>query len=324
MDRISKSKTGDTQEPDFFMPGHRVPCQKPAKGITFPPMTSPKVLLTAWNLRAKKSLGQNFLSNPAIAEAIVARAGLAADDMVIEIGPGLGALTVPIAKRARRVIAVETDAQMIELLRPELKLHQVANVEVLHADFLTVDIADLAPAESRRLVVMGNLPYNISSQVLVRLIQSRERVSRAILMFQKELCRRITAPPGGRDYGRLTAMLAYCAEAAKLLDVAASGFFPRPKVDSEVLEIRFEKIPRCPAEDEAFLFRTIKAAFGQRRKTLKNALAGSELRVDPAAATAALSQAGIDPSRRAETLDVEEFVRLSDALGRLIPMVSAR
>jgi 16S rRNA (adenine1518-N6/adenine1519-N6)-dimethyltransferase len=119
-------------------------------------------------------------------------------------------------------------------------------------------------------------------------------------------------------------MLAYCAEAAKLLDVAASGFFPRPQVDSEVLEIRFGEIPRCPAEDEAFLFRTIKAAFGQRRKTLKNALAGSELRVDPAVATTALNQAGIDPTRRAETLAVEEFVRLSDALGRLIPAASVQ
>lgn len=280
-------------------------------------MTSPKTLLNAWNLRAKKALGQNFLANPTTADMILARTRLAPTDVVLEIGPGLGAMTICIAKSARKVFAVETDAEMITLLKPELILHQISNVEIIHADFLKFDFQSLSPAPAEKMVVMGNLPYNISSQVLVRLIHSRAVVSRAVLMFQKEMARRITAPPGVKDYGRLTAMLSYCADARKLADVPAALFFPRPKVDSEVLEIRFLETPRHNADSEAFLFRTIKAAFGQRRKTLKNALSGSELHVAPETAREALVLAAIDPARRAETLTAEEFVNLSNSLYRL-------
>ena len=136
-------------------------------------------------------------------------------------------------------------------------------------------------------------------------------------MFQKELADRLTALPGTKDYGRLAAMLGYCSEIRLLLNVRASLFFPKPKVDSQVLEIKF-RTPEHPAKDEAFLFRVIKGAFGQRRKTLRNALAGSELHIDKKIADRALEHAGIDPSRRAEVLEVREFVRLSESLGELI------
>ena len=161
---------------------------------------------------------------------------------------------------------------------------------------------------------MGNLPYNISSQILVQLVKSRASVKRAILMFQKELAQRITSQPSSKDYGRLTVMLQYCAEVEKLLDVKAPHFFPKPKVDSEVLEIRFQETPKFLAHDEGLLFSVIKAAFGKRRKTLKNALAGSALDIDAGRALNILENAGVDPVRRAETLSVQEFVNLSNAL----------
>jgi len=272
----------------------------------------PRTLLTAWNLRPRKRLGQNFLTTADISERIVEAAAVAPEDIVLEIGPGLGALTLPLAARAARLIAVETDAEILRLLRAELLAARRQNVETIHASILDTDIATLAPPD-RRLVVLGNLPYNISSPVLVRLVESRHRVDRAVLMLQKELADRIVAAPGGRDYGRLTVMLAYCATVRRLFTVPADRFFPRPKVDSAVVEIRFNTAPDFPAHDERFLWKVVQAAFGQRRKTLKNALSGSALPLDAAGAEAVLHAAGIDPSRRAETLTVAEFVALSHA-----------
>ncbi|MEE4608681.1 MAG: 16S rRNA (adenine(1518)-N(6)/adenine(1519)-N(6))-dimethyltransferase RsmA [Desulfobacteraceae bacterium] len=273
----------------------------------------PRTLLNAWNLRPRKSLGQNFLTAAGVSERIVAAAAVAPEDIVLEIGPGLGALTLPLAARAARLIAVETDAEILGLLRAELLAAGRQNVETICASILDTDIAALAPPD-RRLVVLGNLPYNISSPVLVRLVESRHRVDRAVLMLQKELVDRIVASPGGRDYGRLTVMLAYCATVRRLFTVNADRFFPKPKVDSAVVEIRFKTAPDTPARDEPFLWKVVQAAFGQRRKTLKNALTGSALPLETAGAEAVLQAAGIDPRRRAETLTVAEFVTLSHAV----------
>jgi 16S rRNA (adenine1518-N6/adenine1519-N6)-dimethyltransferase len=167
--------------------------------------------------------------------------------------------------------------------------------------------------------VFGNLPYNISSQIVIKLIESRRQISRAVLMFQKELAQRLSARPGGRDYGRITAMLTYCASVRHLASVNAHNFFPPPKVDSEVLEISFTAPRPYPPHDETHLFRLITAAFGKRRKTLKNALSASGLNLPPAAAAAALTRAGIDPMRRAETLSAEEFVTLEISLRSMAP-----
>jgi 16S rRNA (adenine1518-N6/adenine1519-N6)-dimethyltransferase len=165
---------------------------------------------------------------------------------------------------------------------------------------------------------MGNLPYNISSQVLIQLVEGRKYVNRAILMFQKELARRITASPGNKDYGRLTVMLSYCAEIKSIATIAPSLFYPAPKIDSEVVEINFNISRAYPPHDEAMLFQVIKAGFGNRRKTLKNALSASSLHIDPQIAHRALTAAGIDPLRRAETLDVSEFVALQISLARML------
>ncbi len=283
-------------------------------------MTSPRTLLQAWNLKPKRQLGQNFLSDPSTPEMIVRRAGIDPSDPVLEIGPGLGALTIPLARAAARVWAVETDAALVDLLRTELLVHRIENVTVIKEDVLRFSIPDFFRDidSERKLTVMGNLPYNISSQVLVRLIEGRAAVSRAVLMLQKEMAERLLASPGSKTYGRLTVMLRYCADVTSLAVIRANLFFPRPRIESEVLEIRFRAEPEYPAEEEAFLFDVIKAAFGQRRKTLRNALAGSQFRISPDVARAALEAAEIAPERRAETLSVREFVDLSHSLRRHI------
>jgi 16S rRNA (adenine1518-N6/adenine1519-N6)-dimethyltransferase len=264
-------------------------------------------------MHARKQLGQHFLENPATSEMIVNRCRVMPEDVILEIGAGLGALTIPVARIAKKVYAVEKDHKIISLLKTELTSNSLFNVIIIEKDILKVNIEEFAEEANPKILVLGNLPYNISSQVLVKLIKSRNTVSRAILMFQKELAQRITAKPGCKEYGRLTVMLNYCADIKKVANIKASQFFPRPKVDSEVLEITFRDSLKYSGNEE-FLYRVIKAAFGQRRKNLKNALAGSELHIAAETSMHALENADIDPTRRAETLTVEEFVRLSNRL----------
>jgi 16S rRNA (adenine1518-N6/adenine1519-N6)-dimethyltransferase len=239
------------------------------------------------------------------------------EDIVVEIGPGLGALTVPLARAARRVYAIEKDRNLCAILKSELPANGISNVELVEADVLQLDWAGLSRKAGPALTVFGNLPYNISSQVVVHLIESRSHLSRAVLMFQRELAERLTAAPGGKDYGRITAMLAYCATVKHVCHVGARAFYPSPKVGSEVIEIGFSSVKTYPAHDETRLFQLIAAAFGKRRKTLKNALSASALQIAPTGAARALVAAGIDPSRRAETLSPEEFVALEISLRSL-------
>jgi 16S rRNA (adenine1518-N6/adenine1519-N6)-dimethyltransferase len=277
-------------------------------------MTSPKTLLKAWELRPKKRLGQSFLSDPSTAATITARARLSPQDVVLEIGAGLGALTIPLAQTVKKIYAVEKDRQLIDLLKTELLSHKISNCEIIAGDILQIDLCRFTASADRKITVIGNLPYNISSQVLVKLIQVRQDFNRAIFMFQKELAQRIAARPGGKAYGRITAMLRYCAEIKTLLNVKASAFYPQPKADSAVIEVKFKPTTDYGPHDEAMLFAVIKAAFGNRRKTLKNALAASGLPIDSQTALGALSSAGIDHSRRAETLEPGEFVALEICL----------
>ena len=277
-------------------------------------MTSPRITLAAWDMHAKKKFGQNFLNDPSVPEMIADRAKIAEDDLVVEIGPGLGALTVPLANRAARVCAIEKDAQILPLLRSELLASGVENVEIINEDILKVSLTEIAEAHGRPIIVVGNLPYNISSQILIQMMRERRWVKRAIFMFQKELAERITAPEGTRNFGRMAAMLGYCAKIRTLVRVDSSKFFPRPKVDSEVIEVSFLDEPAHVAEDEALLYGVIKAAFGKRRKNLRNALSNSELPLTPVEAEEVLIRAEIAVNRRAESLTVEEFVRLTNAL----------
>ncbi|MFZ3046035.1 MAG: 16S rRNA (adenine(1518)-N(6)/adenine(1519)-N(6))-dimethyltransferase RsmA [Desulfatirhabdiaceae bacterium] len=277
-------------------------------------MMNPQTLLRSRNLKAKKQLGQNFLADPSTAAMIVERSRLNPEDSVLEIGAGMGSLTLPIADRVRRVFAVEKDRDLADLLKTQLLLEKRSQVQVIEGDILRIPLDDIFEQAVSPLIVMGNLPYNISSQVLIRLIHSRKRIERAILMFQKELADRLMADVGSRDYGRITVILRYCADIRPLARVNAHLFYPRPKVDSEVVEIVFKKQIDMPADDETMLVRVIRAAFGQRRKTLKNALSAGLPPIPASDTELILRQVGIDPVRRAETLSVPEFVALSNAI----------
>jgi 16S rRNA (adenine1518-N6/adenine1519-N6)-dimethyltransferase len=279
--------------------------------------TPPGKLLTAWGLRPRKQLGQNFLKSPGIAEAIVEKAKLAKTDAVVEIGAGLGAMTIPAARRVKSVIAVETDERLTALLQTELTAAGLDNVTVRRGDILNTGIESLCsspPPLREQPVLIGNLPYGISSRVVVWTVDHRDVFRRAVFMFQRELAGRLCAAPGGREYGRLSVLLAYCAEVTPLMHIPKEAFYPRPRVDSTVVEIRFHPAPPLPAKDETLLRRVIRAGFGNRRKTLKNALSAGEFGFPPQAAERLLHGAGIDPGRRAESLSVEEFVKLADGI----------
>jgi 16S rRNA (adenine1518-N6/adenine1519-N6)-dimethyltransferase len=281
-------------------------------------MTSPKTLLKAHNIRAKKSLGQNFLLDSNMARKIVSHARIQQNATVVEIGAGLGALTIPLARTARKVYAIEKDRLLLQMLNTELLVSKISNVVPIAQDVLKLDLRSLAGGDGEKLIVVGNLPYNISSQVLIRLIEQRSVVERAVLMFQKELAERLKAGTGTKSYGRITVMLRYCAVVKSLKTVEADLFFPKPKVESKVLELTFFDRHHLLPQEEAFLFKVIKIGFGMRRKTLKNALAGGPWSLTPSMAVEAMRQAGIDPQRRAETLEVNEFIALSRALSALL------
>ena len=281
-------------------------------------MTNPYTLLKAWNLRARKQLGQNFLANQNTAEMIVTRARLNAKDVVVEIGSGLGALTIPLARRVEKVYAVEIDHRLTDLLKTELQVADLRNVQILEQDFMRLNLADLAREHHRQMVVCGNLPYHISSQILVRLIKAREVISRAILMFQKELAERLMAPTGVKAYGRISAMLQYCADIQPIAVLGKQHFHPSPKIASQVIAIEFHQDPVSPVKDERLLFRVIKAAFANRRKTLKNSLSAGGLGITAQMAQEALQMASIDPGRRAETLTPSEFAELTLTIEKFV------
>jgi 16S rRNA (adenine1518-N6/adenine1519-N6)-dimethyltransferase len=281
-------------------------------------LTFPGHLLAVKNLTPKKQLGQNFLVDPSTAEMIVRRAGISVDDAVVEIGAGLGALSIPLAGSARIVYAVEKDRDLIEILSGVLSEKKIANIVLLNKNIFDLEIEEIARGEQCKLKLAGNLPYNVSSQIVMWAIDHRHIIESAVFMLQKEMARRISAPAGSDDYGRLSVMVQYFGGVEKIARINAHQFYPRPKVDSEVIGIRFKNTMDHPAADETLFSAVVKAAFGKRRKTLRNALANSDMDLEPRILDCLWAQSSIDPGRRAETLSVAEFVDLSDALKQCI------
>ena len=277
-------------------------------------MPSLKKLLDKYNFRPGKQLGQNFLNDPGISEMIVKLSGVSKADVVLEIGAGPGVLTVPFALKAKKVYAVEKDVRLAHILKAEIYIRGILNTEVIEKDFLQVNIEDLAKNYKDKIIAAGNLPYNISSQILIKLAMSRKSIRRAVVMLQKELAHRILEKPGSKEYGRISVVMQYFSDLKKLMEVGAEKFYPKPKVDSTVLLIDFKERPDSPADNLELFFKTVKAAFSHRRKTLKNALKGSELHLESDIADDLLKKADIDPGRRAESLEIDEFVRLSNII----------
>lgn len=262
-------------------------------------------------MRAKKSLGQHFLE-PAWADKLVDAIEPSSTDRFIEIGPGPGALTLRLAPRVSHVTAIEIDREMVERLRPRVP----GNVELLHADFLAVDTLRVAGDGEEPVRVAGNLPYNVSSPILFRLLQlSREtRVRDASIMLQLEVAERIEADPGGREYGVLAVLVQRRADVRRLLTLPPGAFRPPPAVRSAVLRLTFRP-PAHPVPDEAVLEGMVRSMFTRRRKTLANAL-GPFARARGLEPLDALRAAGIDPVRRPETLDGREVAALATTCAR--------
>ena len=267
-------------------------------------------------VRPSKGLGQNFLVDENVIASIVEGSGASEDALVIEIGPGTGALTLPLAESAGHLIAIELDDKLIEPLR--VKTFGYDNVEILHEDILKVDFdalikTKLAEYGLKSVRVVGNLPYYITTPIIMKLLETSKGIDSITVMMQKEVADRIAAEPGTRASGAITYPVHYYAEVSKVCDAGRECFYPSPKVDSEVLRLDIRKEVPVEVADEALMFKCIKAGFAQRRKTLLNSLSSME-GLDKEKAALALDAAGIDASRRAETLTLSEFAKLSDSL----------
>ncbi|MBW6520788.1 MAG: 16S rRNA (adenine(1518)-N(6)/adenine(1519)-N(6))-dimethyltransferase RsmA [Desulfoarculaceae bacterium] len=273
-------------------------------------------------LTPKKRFGQNFLVHERTAEAIVHAGRITSDDIIMEVGVGLGALTRPLARAARQVIGLEIDSGIIRLHQEEEDLPE--NVTLIHQDVLKADFNVLSELCQGPIKILANLPYSISNPFLFKLIENKEKMAWATIMLQKEVADRLTAQPGTKQYGVPTVLLAACATVTRLLTLKPAEFHPRPKIDSVVVRIDFDlqadRIKALPPYDRLLLHRVVRGAFSQRRKTLLNTLSSAKLL--PLAAEqekavikqrteAAISRAGIAPTARAEDLTLEDFVQLT-------------
>jgi 16S rRNA (adenine1518-N6/adenine1519-N6)-dimethyltransferase len=251
---------------------------------------------------AKKHLGQNFLYDPSILTKIIHAADLSGNDTVVEIGPGPGRLTRLLADAVKKVMAVELDEDLYGRLRAELIGYR--NVEVIHGDAMKFPYESIGGFK-----VVANIPYYITTPILFRLLEAKENLESMTLTIQKEVAERIAAGPGGKDYGVLSIMVQYHALPEIKFIIPKEAFRPVPKVDSAVLHMRILERPPVAVADEEMLFRVVKTAFSQRRKTLSNSLKGFGVNIKEL-----LTAAGIDPQRRPETLSLPEFARLADSL----------
>jgi 16S rRNA (adenine1518-N6/adenine1519-N6)-dimethyltransferase len=263
-------------------------------------------MVDSGQIRAKKSLGQNFLKDPHYLNKIVDTAQVGPDDQILEIGPGLGHLTRLLAERAGRVLALEIDHRLIAHLQQEFLSQQ--NIEIVPGDALDFPYGTL-PGTWK---VVANLPYYISTPIIQKLLAHRNKFTSLTLMLQKEVADRVAAPPGGKEYGFLSVLVQLYAQPKISFLVPPGAFTPKPGVDSAVVLLTLHAHIAVPLQDEAFFLRVVKAAFSQRRKTLRNAL--KQLHVPQERMDAVLNKTGINLGRRAETLTVEEFVRLSKFL----------
>lgn len=272
-----------------------------------------------YNFRTRKSLGQNFLADGNIVRKIAAAAQIAAEDLVVEIGPGLGTLTRELAANAQRVVCVEVDEALLPILRETLD--DLDNVSLIHGDAMKVDFDHIVASASdglwghgaKKYKLAANLPYYITTPLLMRLLTEKFNLDLLVIMIQLEVAARLTASPGNKDYGALSVAVQYYTVPEQVFRVPASVFIPRPEVDSAVVRLTKREKPAVSVPDEKLFFKLVKGAFGQRRKTLLNALSGAGLGLNKGVWEEVLRNAGIDPGRRGETLSLEEFAALTRA-----------
>lgn len=285
------------------------------KDIATPART--KAILDKYRLSAKKSLGQNFIVDTNILEKIVATGSIDKETTVIEVGPGIGALTEQIAKKAKEVIAFEIDDRLLPVLEDTLSPYN--NVKIIHQDILKVDMKDFEKEylkEAERVVVIANLPYYVTTPIILNFLASSLPIDSMVLMMQKEVANRLSAIPSTKAYGSLSIAVQYYMDAEVAFIVPKTVFTPQPNVESAVIRLSRKAIPGVVVKDEKVFFQVTRSAFVQRRKTLWNNLQsayGKEPDIKEKLQKA-LDTARIDPIRRGETLSLKEFGRLSDAI----------
>lgn len=276
-----------------------------------------RAILEKYGFSFKKSLGQNFLIDTNILRRIVDFAGLTESSGAIEIGPGIGALTEQLARAAKKVVAFEIDQRLLPILAETLAPYE--NVKVIHQDVLEADVPNVINAEFAEindLMVVANLPYYVTTPIIMKILEDHLPIRGIVVMLQKEVADRISAKPGTKEYGSLSIAVQYYTEAETVMIVPKTVFVPQPNVDSAVIRLTRRERPAVSVEDEEFFFQVTRASFSQRRKTILNNLT-SQLpngKAKKEEILQALENSGIEPSRRGETLSLEEFGRLSDEL----------
>ncbi len=274
-------------------------------------------ILKKYDFSFQKKYGQNFLIDTHVLDKIIRAAEITADDFVLEIGPGIGTMTQYLAEAAREVAVVEIDDKLIPILEETLKEYE--NVTIIHGDILKVDIETLTREKNqgRPVKVVANLPYYITTPIIMGLLEGGVPVDSITVMVQKEVADRMKVGPGTKDYGALSLAVQYYAQPEIVANVPPNCFIPRPKVGSAVIRLTRHQTPPVQVRDEEFLFRVIRASFNQRRKTLVNSLNNSpELQLTKEQITLALEQMGLPAAVRGETLTLAQFARLAELLGK--------
>ncbi|BDG34130.1 Ribosomal RNA small subunit methyltransferase A [Parageobacillus caldoxylosilyticus] len=289
------------------------------KDIATPRRT--KEILDQYGFSFKKSLGQNFLIDTNILRKIVDAAEISSETGAIEIGPGIGALTEQLARRAKKVVAFEIDQRLLPILADTLSPY--GNVRIIHQDVLKADIHQVIADEFTDvadIMVVANLPYYVTTPIIMKLLTDRLPIRGMVVMLQKEVADRLAAKPGTKDYGSLSIAVQYYTEAAVVMTVPRTVFIPQPNVDSAVIRLIKRKQPPVAVNDEAFFFQVVRASFAQRRKTILNNLVNNlpNGRAMKEQIEISLANASIDPRRRGETLTMEEFAALSNVLRNLL------
>lgn len=277
-------------------------------------LTSPRTIRNIadrFGFTFKKGLGQNFLTSQTVLEEIADAAEI--EGGVLEIGPGFGVLTQELSKHADKVVSVEIDERLNEVL--EFTLSECDNVKIINSDVMKTDLKQLISEEfgDKKISVAANLPYYITTPIISRLLEEKLPVKNIVVMVQKEVAQRMCAREGTKDYGAITLLCRYYTEPSIVTTVPAGLFVPPPKVDSAVLKMRVLDKPSVTVKDEKIFFKTVKAAFGQRRKTLMNCISNA-FPIPKNELEELFAEVGIDPKRRGETLSIEEFAKLADAL----------
>lgn len=275
-----------------------------------------KDVLGKHNFRFKKKYGQNFITDPGILNKIVSIGDITSDDIVVEIGPGAGTLTEAIARKAGQVIAIEIDPDLLPILQENLA--EWENIKIVEGDALKIDLDKLVEeitGQRKPYKIVANLPYYITSPLVMHFLENDFNIKRIVIMVQKEVAERFTAEPGTKDYGALTVNLNIYTKPRIAFFVSRNVFTPRPDVDSAVVDLEVREEPPYPINNIDILKRLVKAAFNQRRKTLNNAL--KALNIEKDIIQKALEDTNIDPKRRGETLTLEEFVMIANRLSTL-------